>query len=94
MFLKEFDDFMLYYDMELEKISLKYYHTQRVAILCEKIAASLYLTDEERYIAWVIGMLHDIGRFDQATMYDTFNDKESFDHAEYGVRLLFDEGMI
>lgn len=42
-------------------------------------------------IAWLIGMLHDIGRFEQLKRYDTFNDSQSIDHAGFGADLLFGE---
>lgn len=39
--------------------------------------------------AWLIGMLHDIGRFEQLKRFDTFNDSLSIDHAAFGADLLF-----
>ena len=39
-------------------------------------------------------MLHDIGRFEQLKVYNTFNDDISIDHALYGVQELFDKGII
>ena len=45
-------------------------------------------------IAWLLGMLHDIGRFEQIRRFGTFNDAQSVDHAEFGADLLFREGFI
>ena len=42
----------------------------------------------------MIGMLHDIGRFEQIRIYHTFLDKDSINHGEYGVKVLFDDGLI
>ena len=39
-------------------------------------------------LASLIGLLHDIARFEQYTKYKTFNDLESFDHGDYGVEIL------
>ena len=39
-------------------------------------------------------MLHDIGRFEQLRIYDTFRDKDSIDHANFAVKILFEDGLI
>lgn len=82
------------YDTSDEKIKLKVDHTYRVATLSERIARSLGLGDDDTNLAWLIGMLHDIGRFEQLKNYGTFSDAESIDHAHYGVELLFEGGFI
>lgn len=57
--------------------------------------APLVLTHEELVdFAWLLGLLHDIGRFEQVRKYNTFNDDESVDHAELGADILFKEGLI
>lgn len=71
-----------------EMITLKIDHTLRVVDLCEKIAKSLNMNEEEIYIAKIIGLLHDIGRFEQWKNYNTFNDIKSIDHADLGVEIL------
>jgi hypothetical protein len=45
-------------------------------------------------LAWFIGMLHDIGRFEQLRRFGTFSDADSIDHAQFGVQLLFDEKLL
>ena len=45
-------------------------------------------------MAWLTGMLHDVGRFEQIKRYNTFNDAQSVDHANFGADLLFKEGLI
>lgn len=42
----------------------------------------------------MIGLLHDIGRFEQVRLYDTFSDKDSINHGEFGVKILFEDGLI
>ena len=89
--------FMAYtaqYDSENEKVRLKIEHTCRVSELCAVIAESLQLSKEDREFAWLIGLLHDIGRFEQLKKYGTFIDAESIDHARYGAFILFKEGKI
>ena len=45
-------------------------------------------------LAWLIGLLHDIGRFEQVRRYGTFVDARSVDHAGLGADLLFQEGLL
>lgn len=82
------------YDSADTKIKLKIDHTYRVADISERIANSLDLATEDVELAWLIGMLHDIGRFEQVRRYNTFSDADSIDHAIFGAQLLFDEGLI
>jgi len=77
------------YDSSNRKIALKIQHTYRVAGLCERIARSLGLEAGDVDLAWLLGMLHDIGRFEQLRRYDTFEDAQSVDHAKLGAELLF-----
>ena len=89
-----FAEYTSQYDNSDGKIKLKVDHTYRVAALCGRIAQSLGLTIEDVQLAWVIGMLHDVGRFEQLRQYGTFSDEDSIDHAQYGVRILFGEKKI
>ncbi len=82
------------YDPEDPKIALKIAHTYRVADNCEQIARSINLTDEDVEFAWLSGMLHDVGRFEQVKRYNTFIDSESVDHAEFGADLLFGKDRL
>ena len=77
------------YDPSDPKIALKIAHTYRVAENCEEIAKSLNLPAEAIEFAWLSGMLHDVGRFEQVKRYNTFIDSQSVDHAEFGADLLF-----
>ena len=89
-----FLEYASHYNMEDPKIRLKVGHTLRVAGLCERIAGSLDLDPEEKDLAWMIGLLHDIGRFEQVRIYHTFRDAESVNHAQFSADLLFRDGMI
>ena len=80
------------YDVSDPKIQLKIAHTARVARLCERIAASAGVKEPE--LAWLSGMLHDIGRFEQVRRYHTFSDARSVNHALLGAELLFAEGLL
>lgn len=82
------------FDQTMNGVQLKYVHSLRVSALCEEIADSLRMSVADRDIAWLIGVLHDIGRFEQLRTYHTFVDYRSIDHAKYGAKYLFDDGHI
>lgn len=82
------------YDMTVGQIQLKVKHTYKVAEISEQIANGLNLPEEKVDLAWLIGLLHDIARFEQNKRYGTFNDLTSVDHGNLGVEILFAEGKI
>lgn len=90
---KEFKKYVDSFDWNNEKIQLKYYHTLEVADISYKIASDMGLSDEDKDLAKLIGYLHDIGRFEQVAETNSFKDK-TMDHADNGVRILFEEGLI
>lgn len=92
--IENFKKYTENYDIDNPKVKLKVTHTYRVAGLCEGIARSLELSEKEIDLCWLMGMLHDIGRFEQLRRFDTFIDSKSINHAHFGVELLFDEGLI
>lgn len=92
--IKAFEEYVSDYDLNNPNIHLKYVHTGKVAENCECIARSLGLSGQEVDLAWEIGMLHDIGRFEQLRRFDTFFDNISIDHAQFGADLLFKDGLM
>ena len=82
------------YDLNDSMIRHKAEHTRRVAENCERIAESLGMDSGCAGFAWFLGLLHDIGRFEQVRRYGTFVDAVSVDHAEFGADLLFRENLI
>lgn len=91
---EEFDKYVSNYDFSNPKTKRKYDHSYRVMEKATKYAKILGFSDYEVKVATLIGLLHDIGRFEQIKQFDTFNDAISFDHASYGVKVLFEEGLI
>ena len=69
-------------------ITLKINHTLRVLDLCNYLSEAKKLNEEDTHIVSIIGLLHDIGRFEQWKNYHTFKDLDSIDHADFGVELL------
>lgn len=92
--IDEFINYVSNYDLNNIKIKLKYDHSIRVMNLMMKYAKELGFDSYEVELASVIGLLHDIGRFEQLKEYDSFNDKETIDHATLGVKLLFEDSLI
>lgn len=92
--LQAFESYVGNYDRTDEKVRLKIEHTYRVSELCESIACSLKLCSKEADLAWLLGILHDVGRFEQLKNYGTFIDAQSIDHALYGAEILFEQGKI
>lgn len=90
---KVFQEYISKYDRNDGKILLKIQHTFRVNQLSERIALDIGRSEEDVDIAWLIGLLHDIGRFEQIKDFGTFEDAKSVDHAKYGVKLLFPEAV-
>lgn len=84
-----FAEYTARYDVQDSKVDLKIRHTYRVAALCEKIAKSQKCSDRETDLAWLSGMLHDVGRFEQLRRYGTFIDVKSVDHAGLSADLIF-----
>ena len=91
---KTFAEYTAAYNADDPKIKLKIDHTYRVAALCERIAKAAGMCAYDVELAWLSGMLHDVGRFEQIKRYNTFSDADSVDHAKFGADLLFKDGLI
>lgn len=91
---EEFEKYVKPYGRDNVKICRKIEHSYRVIEVAEQIAKTLKLEGEDLELAKLIGLLHDIGRFEQIRIYDTFSDKDSIDHADLGVKILFEDGLI
>lgn len=92
--IEEFEKYVNNYDLNNIKIKLKYDHSIRVMELSYKYSRKLGFSDYDVKLATLIGLLHDIGRFEQLKQYDSFNDSKTVDHASLGVKILFDDGLI
>ena len=87
-----FDDYVagFYGDDEYvnANIKLKEVHSRRVCGEMLYLADELCLSDNQKAIARVIGLLHDIGRFEQFKRYRTYKDPESVNHCLLGLEIL------
>lgn len=91
---KAFKNYANDFDINNGMINLKIIHTYKVVELAEYIAKDLELSEEDIELAKLIGLLHDIGRFNQAKIYNSFMDYENEDHATLGIKVLFEENRI
>ena len=57
------------YNPEDEKIKMKISHIERVSQIAKRIATQQHLNEEDIELAELIGLLHDIGRFEQVRLY-------------------------
>lgn len=85
---EEFIKYTENYDLGNVRIKGKQLHSLRVMEISKQIAEGLKLSQEEIELASLIGLLHDIARFEQYTKYKTFRDLDSIDHGDYGVEIL------
>lgn len=74
---KEFKKYVSNYNPEHPRVALKIAHIGRVTENCKMIAENIGLSEEEVNLAQLIGLFHDLGRFEQVRQADTFSDKDS-----------------
>ena len=91
---KEFMEYTSNYDQNNASIARKVGHSIRVMGISGEIAKDLKLNDEQIELAKMIGLLHDIARFEQMKRYGTFKDSISIDHGDLGVELLEQDSFI
>lgn len=73
---------------------VKIAHTSRVVREMKLLAVALGLQDDDQYLALVIARLHDVGRFPQYATYGTFNDRKSENHAQLGLKVINENGLL
>ena len=81
------------YDQKDPKIHLKKVHTFCVVEAADYICTQEKINQEDHELALLIALLHDIGRFEQLRQFNSYDDNR-FDHASFGVQVLFQEGRI
>ena len=90
---KVFKEYIKNFDINDGCISLKIRHTLEVIKKSEYIAIGLGLDKENIELAKIIGLLHDIGRFEQLKEFNDYDDSK-MDHALFGTKILFDDNLI
>lgn len=91
---KTFEDYINSFDNQNDPgFNLKVVHTYHVVDNAIMISKELGLPEEDVKLAGLIGLLHDIGRFDELKNLKKF-DSIANDHAMFASKLLFEEGLI
>jgi hypothetical protein len=75
-------------------VRMKQEHTGRTCKEILVLAEQLALDDQQKQIAEVVALFHDVGRFPQFAQYRTFNDNRSIDHSRLSVEVLRQEGVL
>ena len=77
-----------------QALVLKENHSLRVCDEIINIGKHLDLNHNSLRLAEAMALFHDIGRFEQYTLYLTFVDKKSENHGELGVKVLKDKKAL
>lgn len=81
-------DFVNNYDTNNSNILRKIIHSYEVARNSYSIACTLGLNEDKRNFCYLMGLTHDLGRFEQWKLYQTYNDRKSVDHGDLSCELL------
>ena len=87
-YLAVFNEYVSTFDMKDLMIKSKYEHTFRVIRYASEIARSINLSAEDIEFAKICALFHDIGRFQQASIYHSFIDSETIDHGDLGSDII------
>lgn len=88
-----FQTYLKNYNVNDPKIRLKIIHTMGVVKASEYMTSKMNLNEEDTFLAKIIALLHDIGRFEQLRKFNSFDDS-IMPHAQCSVDVLFKEGLI
>ena len=90
----EFTKFAKQYDLTFPKMKRKFKHSFRVMENAKNIAKNLNLNNEEIEIATLIGLLHDIGHFEEIRVKDILKENTKLDHGDLGVEILQENNYL
>lgn len=77
-----------------KNFEIKKEHSLRVAENTGNLGRMMNLNADDSKVAFLSGLYHDIGRFEQLADYNTFNDSISVDHAKHSVDVLKDKNAL
>ena len=86
-----FNEYAKKFDLTIDPIMRKFHHSYRVYEYGNDIAKSLNLDEHDIYIVSIACLFHDVSRFLQWTLYETYEDAKSFDHGDKSYEILKDE---
>lgn len=91
---KNYEKYINQYNLNDAKIVLEIEHMYKTSENAKWLAKCMKISKEDIELAQFIGLLHNIGKLEQIKEYQTLIDKDSINHAEYGVKILFENGTI
>ena len=91
---KVFNSYANKFDLNNPNIKRKLVHSYNVSKYAEIIGNSIFNNQEDVFVCYVIGLLHDISRFKQWTLFSSYKDTKEFNHPDKSVEILFDENLI
>ena len=75
-------------------LQLKVDHSKRVAGNARQLAEDLGWKPSGKFLAEVLGWLHDVGRFSQFSEFGTFTDATSINHGERGWEVVRESNVL
>ena len=91
---KEYLNYISNYEMSIFDLKRRAEHSIRVMELSGKIAKSLNLSDEDIDLAMLIGLLHDIARYEEYIQKYILKNNAKIDHGDLGVEILKKDNYI
>ena len=104
-YLQTIDDFCAWLDVYVERYyssdeelnaMVQYKHEHSVRTRCEMRCLALQLgwSTGRVQLAEIVGLLHDVGRFEQIQKHQTYNDHRSVDHGQLGAEILMQKDLL
>ncbi len=81
------------YDINNKLIKEKVDHSISVSMIMLDLALRLDLNNDDAYLAFLIGLFHDLGRFKEIEINKKMNNLK-FDHGACSNKILFNDGFI
>jgi len=93
-----FDDYVANFygddDFINTHLKVKEEHSRRVCREMQYLADELGLSENQKRIAEVIALFHDIGRFEQFIKYRTYSDVQTVNHCTLGLEVLREKKVL
>ena len=91
---KEYLKYTSNYEMSIYDLKRRVEHSFRVMDISKQIAESLNLDSEKVDLAMLIGLLHDIGRYEEYMKKYIYKSDEKIDHGDLGIEILKNNNYI
>lgn len=93
-----FTNYVAGFQSEVEEIrtniDLKKNHSYRVVELITELSEEWDLNDTDVVLAKTAALLHDIGRFEQLAVHETFSDTEQINHIQIGISTIEENNLL